>query len=299
MPKLQPFWTVSFTAPQAVAPNLADAFADDAVALTVMAPPRKDTATVEALFDAPPSIGNLTARINVQAMMLGIAAPKLKITEIPSLDWLQKVAEDFPPLPIARWVVYGAQHRAAALRQVTNARRVLQIDATSAFGTGEHPTTRGCLMMLDRLLKSSKPRRILDIGCGSGILALAYARSSAGHAVAIDCDAQSVEIAQSNMRINGVTRQVRVLKGFGYRPPSVRHNAPYDLIMANIFARPLSQMAKDLKRSLHPNGKAILSGILNHQANQVLSAHRMQKIYLTRRIRIGEWSVLLLRQRAQ
>ncbi len=287
-------WRVALAA----APELAEAYTaafEDAAALTVMIPPRKKEARIEALYEQKPDKSDITARVAIIAAIQGAKAPRLKIGETPKLDWLKKVAGDFPPFDVARWTIYGAQHRDKVLRP----RLALQIDATSAFGTGEHPTTKGCLIVLDQLLKQKAPQRTLDMGCGSGILAMAYARATHGKAVAVDLDPESVLIAGGNAQANGLQSFVRIGLSNGYRAASVRENAPYDLILANIFAGPLCRMAKDLKRHLKPGGTAILSGLLNHQANAVLAAHRMQGLRLIRRLRIGEWAVLALQRPAR
>jgi ribosomal protein L11 methyltransferase len=298
MPPKPRLWSVTFTVPQRHADAFADVLGERAAALTVLAPPRAADAKIEALFDAPPDRAALTAQLAIAAMLHGMNAPRMHIRELPSLDWLEKVAADFPPLPIARWIIFGARHKAA----VTNPRRGLQIDATSAFGTGEHPTTRGCLLMLDKVLKNrlrQERRRaaLLDMGCGTGILAMAWAKAAHGKAVAVDIDPVSVDITKNNLRANGLRFHVRAVTGHGYASRTVRQGAPYDLIMANIFARPLAHMAKDLKRHLRPGGIVILSGLLNHQANTVIAAHRMQGLHLKKRLRLGEWSVLALERR--
>jgi ribosomal protein L11 methyltransferase len=290
MPAPQKLWSASFTATPETAEFLSEALADESLSLTIVAPPRDPTAKVEAIFDAPPDAAALQMRIVLLCSLNGLKAPKLLIRELPKLDWLKKVAEDFPPLPIGSWVVYGAQHREAAakFRQIP-----LQIDATSAFGTGEHPTTRGCLLMLDWLLKTGfKPANMLDMGCGSGILAMAFCKAARGRAIGVDCDPDSVAIAKDNIRVNGLRGAMRAVLGNGYRTPLVRTQAPYDLIMANIFAGPLCRMAYDLKRCLKPNGAAILSGLLTRQANGVIAAHRMQGLRLVKHLKIGEWSAL-------
>jgi ribosomal protein L11 methyltransferase len=286
----QTLWSVAVTTTPQLGEVFSQAF-DDALAQTVFAPPRRGKAQINAIYDAEPDAKAITGRLAVIAFLNKTKPPRFQIKEMPKLDWLKKVAADFPPLPIARWTVHGGLHRKA----VPDRRNALQIDATSAFGTGEHPTTRGCLMMLDRLLKKNGAGcRALDIGCGSGILAMAFAQARRKKALGIDLDPESVLVAQHNVRANGLQKFVRIALGNGYRNRIVRKNGPYDLILANIFAGPLSHMAKDLKRHLKPGGKAILSGILSHQANKVLAAHRMQKIYLVKKLKIGEWSVLLL-----
>lgn len=292
MPAVKKLWMAAAeTAPEA-AEIVADILGEKAAALTILSPPRAGKARIEALYQEEPDRAALTSQILVATTLNGLRAPKLEVQETPSFDWLKKVAEDFPPFRTAGWTIHGAGHR----HSVPDRRLALQIDASSAFGTGEHPTTRGCLVMLDWLLKREQPRRMLDMGCGSGILAMAYAKTTHGRAVGVDLDPDSVLIAQENIRANGLQKEVRVALGRGYTSALVKSNAPYDLIMANIFAGPLSQMAADLRRHLKPGGTAILAGLLNAQANRVLAAHRAQGLYLAKRLVIGEWSILALRR---
>jgi len=285
-------WWLTFTTSPAQAEIFAAALEEDALSISVLAPPRKSEAHIEALYNEPPNRAALAARLALVAMVHKTKAPKIEIDEMPPQDWLAKVAGDFPPFAIARWTIYSAQYRRAILRP----NRALQIDATSAFGTGEHPTTRGCLLMLDELLRRKRRPIMLDLGCGSGILAMALAQATHNKAVAVDNDPESVAVATENVRINGLQSDIRVTLGNGYNSQLVHRNAPYDLIMANIFAGPLCQMANQLKNHLCPGGAAILSGILNHQANRVINTHRMQGLHLIKHLTIGEWSVLALRR---
>jgi ribosomal protein L11 methyltransferase len=287
-------WIVTLATPVAHSEAISELFAEQAVSLAVMAPPRRKSAVVEAIFDHEPDAGDIHARLAIYATVTGITLPQPDIRPSPPLDWLKKVAEDFPPLRIARWTIHGAMHRA----RVSNRLYAMQIDATNAFGTGEHPTTRGCLLMLDNMLKAGFcPRRMADIGCGSGILAMGCVQSTRGLAVGVDLDPDSVHIARANARANGLGDKIEICLGRGYAPALIRRFAPYDLIMANIFAGPLSHMAHDLKNHLRPGGVAILSGLLTSQANLVISAHRMQGLALTQHIKTGEWSILALRRR--
>jgi ribosomal protein L11 methyltransferase len=152
-------------------------------------------------------------------------------------------------------------------------------------------------LMLDKILKTGfYPRLMADIGCGSGILAMACMQASRGKAIAVDLDPDSVQIATGNARRNGLGEHIRTANSRGYAAPIVSRHAPYDLIMANIFAKPLSYMAKDLKNHLRPSGIAILSGLLTTQANMVIAAHRMQGLALIEHKKLGEWSVLALRR---
>lgn len=295
VPAAPGLWAVRLEARTALAEAFGNVLGETALALALLAPPRRPTARVEAIYGQKPDKAALTAALGVIAALHKAKLPKISIQPLPKLDWVGKVAGDFPPLPVARWIIHGAHHR----RDVPDRRRGLQVDATSAFGTGEHPTTRGCLLMLDRVLKSGfKTRRMLDMGCGSGILAMAFAKASPGRALGVDCDPLSVRIARDNAAINGLRGRFRVAQGQGYGGRDARRGAPYDLVMANIFARPLAAMAKDLRRNLRPGGVAILSGLLASQANLVRAAHRMQRLYPIKCFRLGEWSVLILQRKS-
>jgi len=347
---MKKIWSVIAVAEPATADAMADALEENSLALSILAPPRTKETRIEALYAEVPNHAAVTMRLAVAAAVHGAKMPKFRICEMPQLDWLKKVAGDFPPLRLARWTVFGAQHRTA----VAPSRFNLQIDATSAFGTGEHPTTRGCLVMLEWVLKrknftclanpspdpsrkgrgtlaahtekifntricgkfcfrslrqrssplagevrrgvgsTSTTLKLLDLGSGSGILAMAWAQATRGQAIAVDLDPESVNAATDNVRINGLRSYVHVGLSDGYRSSLVKQAAPYDLIMANIFAGPLCRIAKDLKRHLKPGGRAILAGMLNRQANAVLSAHRMQGLRLEKRLVIGEWTILAL-----
>ncbi len=262
-------------------------FGEEALAISTFAPPRETEAQVEVLVDGNPDATWLKKLLSNH--------PNYKVEPVGNLDWIKKVSEDFQPLPIARWTVFGAAHR----DKITDPSTALQIDATSAFGTGEHPTTRGCLIILDQLLNRMGEQAhnwsMLDMGCGSGILAMAFAKAllnTKAKAYGMDMDQQSVEIANENADINGVANQIDFDISMGYDLPKVKENAPYDLIMANIFADPLCEMAPELKGHLKDNGHVILSGILNTQADTVIKAHTNEGLHLDQRIEDGEWSIL-------
>jgi len=284
-------WALRAKAPPAIASILAEALSDDTVAISLLCPPRKPMAHIEWLYDHLPNMASLNAKLSVLAMLHNMKPPSLHLHEIPPTDWLQQVSENFPPITLGPWTIHGIQHR----HKVPHRGRALEIDASSAFGTGEHPTTRGCLLRLHDLLKRQKKlRSLLDMGCGSGILAMAFTKATHQKAVAIDLDLLAVQIARLNCRANGLQRNITVAQSRGYRSRLVKKRAPYDLIMSNIFAVPLAHMAKDLKCHLRPGGFAILAGLLTSQTNKVLNAHRAQGVYLVKRIVLGEWSILVL-----
>lgn len=262
-------------------------FEEDALSVSTFTPPREEMAKVEILVDGMPDEILLEERLK--------DFPEFEVESVGDLDWIKKVSEDFQPLPIARWTVFGAAHK----DKIKDPTTALQIDATSAFGTGEHPTTRGCLEVLDALLtregQNAHSWAMLDMGCGSGILAMAFAKalhSTEATAYGVDMDAQSVEIANENATINNVASQTTFDISTGYERKDVTDKAPYDLIMANIFADPLCEMAPQLKDHLKEGGKVILSGILNSQSQAVIDAHTAQGLVLDQRKEIGEWSIL-------
>jgi ribosomal protein L11 methyltransferase len=173
---------------------------------------------------------------------------------------------------------------------------VLVLDAGLAFGSGEHNSTRGCLMAFEGIAHR-RPRRILDLGCGSAILAMAAAKWLHRPVLATDIEPWSVRIAAQNGVMNGLRNLLSARLADGWRHHRVKTDGPYDLVFANILARPLCAMARDMAGALAPGGTAILAGLLGTQARMVLAAHRRQGMVLERRIDVGPWTTLVLRRR--
>jgi len=222
----------------------------------------------------------------------GMGGKLLHIVEerLPERDWLAENRRDFPPQRIGCFFIHGSHwHGRAAPSSIP-----IEIDAATAFGTGEHPSTRGCLLALDRLARRRRFRRPLDIGTGSGILAIAAAKRLRRPVVAGDIDPEAVRVARHHARRNGLASRARFLRTAGYRRRALRRHK-YDLILANILARPLALMARDLKRTLAPGGTAVLAGLLRRQEPFVLAAHRAQHLSLEHRLVIEGWSTLVLR----
>jgi ribosomal protein L11 methyltransferase len=220
----------------------------------------------------------------------GEAAPYVQIDQIPDTDWVLANLRDFPPISAGRFYVHGSHYQGA----LPAGRVPLRVDAGAAFGSGEHATTRGCLLAIDGLLRRKRVRHPLDLGCGSGILAMALAKSIAGPVMAADIDPTAVRVARRNAAQNGVRPNLRVMVSRGYRHPKIAAGRPYDLIVANILARPLVAMAAELANHLSRDGFAVLSGLLVRQERQVLAAHRIQGLSLVARVRIQGWSTLVL-----
>jgi ribosomal protein L11 methyltransferase len=208
---------------------------------------------------------------------------------MPDIDWLKRNQESFPPMRIGRYFIHGSHIETP----VPAGSIGLLIDAATAFGTGEHATTHGCLLALDRLVRQGKRGRILDMGTGTGILAIAAAKSWRVPVLACDIDGNSVKVAAENVGLNQVAGLVMCRQSDGYASRAVRINAPYDLIFANILARPLASMAPDLARHLAPGGVAILSGLLAGQEPYVAAAHRAQGLAFMGRIQRQGWHTLI------
>jgi ribosomal protein L11 methyltransferase len=223
----------------------------------------------------------------------GVAArPERRL--IPPTGWLARARETFPEQRIgARFAIRGS-HLAG---RGPMGRISLLLDAGMAFGSGEHGSTRGCLLALESLAPF-RPRRILDLGTGSGILALAAARLWHRTVLAADSDPQAVRVARRNATANGLGPLVRAIVAEGWHPRAIRRGAPYDLVLANILARPLIAMAGPLALHLAPGGRAVLAGLLARQAPMVLTAHRRVGLILARRIAEDGWITLILKRPA-
>ena len=232
------------------------------------------------------------------ALALAIAAAASGVATVPQrrpiaeTGWLARTREAFPEQRIgARFAIRGS-HLAG---RPPAGRISLTLDAGMAFGSGEHASTRGCLLALERLAPL-RPHRILDLGTGSGILALAAARLWHRRVLAADNDPHSVRAARRNAAANGLGPYVHAILADGWRPRSIRRGAPYDLVLANILARPLAAMASQLARHIAPGGHAILAGLLSRQAAMVLNAHRRTGLRLEHRITTEGWTTLILKR---
>ncbi|PKQ13821.1 MAG: 50S ribosomal protein L11 methyltransferase [Alphaproteobacteria bacterium HGW-Alphaproteobacteria-1] len=213
------------------------------------------------------------------------------VSELPEVDWVAKVRRDLSPVVAGRFFVYGS-HDAD---RVPDGVEPLLIEASMAFGTGHHGTTLGCLLALDRVAgQGFVGRSVLDLGCGTAVLAMAAARIWPGEMLASDIDAVAVEVAEVNVAANGLGGRVRVFEAEGLAHPVLRAGAPYDLIFANILKGPLMDLAPGITESLRPGGKVILSGLLNEQAEDVIGVYSGLGNSLDHHARIGDWSTLIM-----
>jgi len=218
-------------------------------------------------------------------------AQRIAFDTIEAKDWVKASLEDLVPVPAGRFVVHGQHDRA----RVPANKLGIEIEAALAFGTGHHGTTRGCLLLLDHVLKARRPHRVLDLGTGTGVLAIAAAKALHGQVLASDIDPPSVKVARENTRLNEAGNWVQVIRATGFSAPQFAQYGPFDLVLANILANPLRQLAGPMARHLAPSAHVILSGLLTHQARGVIAAYRARGLVPVKQLRIEGWSSLLLR----
>lgn len=218
------------------------------------------------------------------------AARSVQFDTIEAKDWVRATLDELVPVHAGRFVVHGQHDRA----KVAPNKLGIEIEAALAFGTGHHGTTRGCLLLLGHVLKAHRPRRLLDLGTGTGVLAIAAAKALHERLLASDIDRPSVKVAAENARANGVGPLVEVTWGNGFSAAKLRQRQPFDLVLANILANPLRQMATPMSRHLAGGARVILSGLLTPQAPAVIAAYRARGLILERHIRLEGWSSLLL-----
>ena len=278
-----PLWKASVTAPKERTSDIA--------ALLQLTPPLPQAvlieedpfasdATVEALYEEPPDAGLLAA----------LTTFPVNVAPLPDQDWIRQSQQGLPPVRAGRFFVYGA-HDAGALPAGVIP---IRIEAGLAFGTGHHESTALCLLALSRLEKYRRVQRVLDLGCGTGVLAIAAAKLWRTPVLATDIDTTAVEVARENARANSAAPFLSSVTADGLSHPAIRARAPFDLICANILAGPLTKLAPDVAAALAPRGVAVLSGLLRNQENLVLSFYRAQGLVFRGALRDGPWTALVL-----
>jgi ribosomal protein L11 methyltransferase len=229
-------------------------------------------------------------RTALEAVLARFPALRVATDRLADADWLAMALSGLPPVRAGRFFVYGAHDRGRAPASTVN----LRIEAGAAFGTGHHGTTEGCLSAFDALLKARRLPRVLDVGCGTGVLAIAAARTGSRVAIGTDIDEPSVRIANENAALNRA--RARFVHAGGLADPRVRAGAPYDLVFANILAPPLVALSEHIRRALKLGGTAILSGLLRTQERRITAAYLSHGFVLVRRLRRDAWSTLVLRR---
>lgn len=244
---------------------------------------------VGAYFEAPPDAAGL-------ALLAALhAARPFVISELPETDWVAHVKRELSPVVAGRFFVHGSHDSG----KVPDGAVALLIEAAMAFGTGHHGTTQGCLLALDRLIgEGLAPRTVLDLGCGTAVLAMAAARVWGCATLASDIDAVAVEVAQANLAANGMAGRVRCVEATGLDHPALRAAQPFDLIFANILKGPLITLAPGITDALAPGGRVILSGILTTQADEVAQVYSGLGNSLRHRREIGDWTTIVFEKKS-
>jgi ribosomal protein L11 methyltransferase len=277
-----------------IAVSFADAFVAEEVA-TSLADLGHGQWRVTFYFDG--KIDEAVARELTIAAVGAETGRALRFERIAAKDWVADSLKELKPIAVGRFVVHGGHDRGC----VPANRIGIEIEAALAFGTGHHGTTRGCLIALDRICKlSGKVRvrmpRILDLGTGTGVLAIAAARGLRRRVLATDIDPLAVRIARDNTRLNRAVGLVRVCRANRLAAPDLRVRAPFDLVFANLLLGPLQKLAAPLRKIVAPRGRLVLSGLLKSQANAALATYRTFE--LERRIELDGWTTLVLRRPA-
>lgn len=278
-----PLWKASVTLAKEQTADIAALFEltpPKPQAVLIVEDPFGPNASVEALYDSPPD-----AEFFTQLMRRHVA-----VEPLPDQDWIRQSQEGLPPVRAGRFFVYGAHDAGTVPPGIIP----IRIEAGLAFGTGHHETTALCLEAISQIARARRPARILDLGSGTGVLAIAAAKFWRRDILATDIDPIAVEVARENARGNGVAPLIHAAVADGFTSPAIRSRAPFDLILANILAGPLTKLAPDLARALAPKGTAVLSGLLRNQEKLVLSFACAQGLVFQRALRSGPWSALVL-----
>ncbi len=248
------------------------------------------TWAVEAYVDGDDT-DSVAAMLTDGLGMDGFAAP-LRVEVLPDTDWVAASQRVLAPVSAGRFLVHGSHDRDA----VPAGRILIEVDAGEAFGTGHHATTAGCLSIIDGLIGTRRFANPLDIGTGSGVLAIALAKANRAPVVATDIDPVAVRVARGNALLNGVANRIRLVQAKGPGHAEIRRRAPYDLIVANILAEPLCRMAPAIAPLLAQDGVLVLSGLLPGQRARVVAAYAGQRVALVKAHTLNGWSVLVLKR---
>jgi ribosomal protein L11 methyltransferase len=289
-----PLWLIEFFVPSrgiAVFEGLLDPFAE---AVSIFEAENGALWRISGYTIVEPERASIEAAAAIAASAAGLPAPALRIEALAERDWLAENRLGFAPVSAGAFFIHGSQFDGTPPAGSIP----IILDAGPAFGAGSHETTRGCLLALGRLARRRgfEPSRLLDLGCGSGILAIAMAKLWGCPVRAIDNDPVAVRTAQSNARANAVGERIEATCDDGLDPDLFGSHLPYDLIAANIVLRPLVELAPRLTGALAPGGFVVLSGILREQQNEVRAAYRKAGLIAAGSAPLGDWRTLIYRR---
>ncbi len=292
---MTPFWQSSFVVPADAVPSFLEASELETLSIAAFEndggeDDESRSWRVEMLHAQEPDRSDLAMLLEPIAARARVKRILIDVQQLPEANWVERVQAETRPSEIGRFWIHGSHIDQAPPDGLVP----VQLDAGLAFGSGEHATTEGCLRALDQVAKRRRFAQVLDMGCGAGLLAIAAAKCWPAQALAVDNDPVAVEVAADNARINAVDERFDALVSDGYAHPTIRARGPFDLILSNILADPLCDMARDLANHLAPDGTAILAGLLERQASQVVASHQTYGLFLRRKIKIGPWTTLIM-----
>ena len=231
--------------------------------------------------------------ISLALLAAGFQAEEFKISELPQIDWVSKVQRSLKPVVAGRFFVYGSHDS----DKVPPDCEPLLIEASMAFGTGHHGTTKGCLLALEQLITDGfKAKNVIDVGCGTAVLAMAAARIFSANVIASDIDSVAHSVAKMNILANGLDRNIQCFEASGFAHEQIKTKNPFDLIFANILLAPLLAIATDISKYSLSGGYVVLSGILSEQAELVVNKYTGVGFSLSNQIEIGEWVTIIFRK---
>lgn len=239
---------------------------------------------VGAYFSEQPS------DVSLALLAAAFQAEEFKISKLPQIDWVSKVQRSLKPVIAGRFFVYGSHDS----DKVPSNCEPLLIEASMAFGTGHHGTTKGCLLALEQIISDGfDAKNVIDVGCGTAVLAMAAARVFSANIIASDIDSVALSVAKTNVLANGLDKSIRCFEASGFSHDQIKTTGSFDLIFANILMKPLLSLAADISRYSLSGGYVVLSGILYEQAELVTNRYIKVGFSLSREIKIGEWVTLI------
>jgi len=265
-------------------------------ALSVFIASDDEMPPVSPLWRGPPQYGDrlealFDHALDISRLNLG-SARDIIVEEVPDTDWVLESQRNLPLVEAAPFSVYGAH----AKPQFNTMRFSVELEAGAAFGSGHHATTQGCLMLIGKALKGGFSGPCLDIGCGTGILALALARATPHAVIATDIDPVAVAVTRKNATSNQLANRLTTICAAGLNHRVIQNHAPYGLVVANVLAQPLKAMAPQMRHIMQLNGGLVLSGLLKHQERMIRAIYRAHGFVLKEKIQIDEWMSLLFRR---